>query len=414
MLSLTKTYGDLELLFVSDIHGMWTELETKVNGNIDSSDVNSGWASWSQVTLDHDLSWYFGSTASAFVKFDSDLDLFIFAHVTTARNTIFKLGGTEVARIDTSANFIVKKDIFFVNRNTTYGLSYLLGYAKPIIQYVDGTTIKVEQNVATANKTLIVFPAGPIAVTEDVAATHKFRELKTSATANGYISTHTGAADSGLRVGLSLVANTWYFVYAVVCRYGDDAGNNFILVVDDTSPKTSNWSTLDTRYGAGYWVYLGAYRYGHGGAQTTTMIPFQYDHQGWLTFLGRAAAGNFFGVRVASSSISSSTLATMASFSALNVGDGAPDTMSLMKITARVVADADVDMEGRMEVTNSSDETMFYLPAFGNNLTGTEAHGWEFKIPNSQGIKLKGKRGGSATEDFDYTVYISAVLDEWV
>lgn len=412
-LALSKLYGDLTLLFKADIDTMWTELEAKVNGNLDDDNVESGWASWNQVTLDKDADLSFGTTSSGVVRFYSATNEFVFAHDTTARNTIFKVGGTEIARVDSSANFKIDTDLFFYNRNTTYPLSYLVGYQKPVLVYVDSTTINVEQNTATANTTLIVLPTGPIAVTEDVSATHKFRQLKTSATANGYISTHTGAADSGMRVGLSLAANTWYFVYAVVVNYGDDAGDNFILVGDDTNPMPTNWSTLDTRYGAGMWLYLGMFRRGFGDAQTTTVIPFLQDHQGWLTFTSRASSGDFFGILYDDTASSSTSYTTITTFSHGNSGDAVPANCSLLKFNVRVGADADSDMMGAIKLTDSSGNDLHILPSFGNNLTASEDHGWEFKIPAGEGIILKARHGSSG-EDYDIDVAVAAVLDEWV
>ncbi len=414
-LSLSKLYGDLTLLFKADIDTMLTELETKTNGLLDSTDVASGWVVWSQVTLSKDTDYSLGATDTGVIRFYNATNQFVFAHDTTAKETIFKIGGTEVAKIDTSANFNSKQDIYFYNRSTTYPLSYLLNYQKPVLVYLTSTTIQVEQNTGTANTTLLVFAAGPVAVTEDVAATHKFRKIVTSATANGYATAHTGAADSGMKAGVTLTANTWYFVYAVIVRGGDDAGNNFVLVVDSVNPDPTNWAALDTAYGAGQWLYLGLFRYGHGTASTTTMIPFIQDHQGWHTFTGRAATDNFLGLRVDSQTVTSTSYTTLETLTSGNSGDAVPATCSMMKCAVRVVADGDSDMMGNLIITDSSDNTLWNLASFGANLTDTEAHGWEFKIPNGAGIKLKGRRGtGSTTEDFIVATTISAVLDEWL
>lgn len=419
-LALSKLYGDSTLLFKADFDTMWSELETKTNGNIDSDNVASGWASWNQVTLSKDSDYTFGTTNSGIVRFYTSTNEFVFAHDTTAKDTIFKIAGTEVARIDSSANFSVKKDIYFYNRSTVFPLSRLLGvYQKPVLVYSDGTTINVEQNTETANRTLIVFPAGPIAVTEDISLTHKFRQLKTSASANGYASGQTGAADSGMRVGVTLTANTWYFVYAVVVQFGDDAAggaDNFILVADSTSPKTSNWSTLDTRYGAGMWLYLGAFRYGHGGASTTTMIPFLYDHQGWCHFTGRAAANDFFGIRVVeSTTVSSTSYTSMFTATAADSGNAVPDTMSALKLAYRLDVDADGHMHGLCAFGISTTSILWDMPSFGDNLNVGEYHGWHTKIPNNQGIQLLARKGVvDANDDFLMVVYITAFLDEWV
>ena len=414
-ITITKRYGDDTLLFKSDVDVMWEDLESKTNGNLDSTDVNADWATWGQVTLDKDASFYFGLTASLYVRYISADDQLVFTHVTTARDTLFKINGTELGSIDSSKNLSLKKLAYFYNRNTDYSLTRLVGnYCKPTLVYSDSTTINVEQNVEVDNETLIVFPVGPIAVTEDVTATHKFRQLKTSATANGYASGHTGAADSGMKAGLSLTANTWYFVYAVRVQYGDDAGNKFILVAYDTNPATSNWSTIDTLFGSGQWVYLGAFRYGYGGTATTTLIPFMYDHQGWCTFMGRAAANDFFGIRVDSSSVTSSTYATLETFDAANSGDAAPATMSALKVTIRAVTDADADMQGQISLGYSSTDIAWDLASFGNNLNAGEAHGMSAIIPNGKGLKVLAKRGNVSAEDYDVKVYISAVLDEFV
>lgn len=410
-LLLTKSYGDLTLLFADDVHDMWTELEAKTNGNIDSDNVNNGWAKWSQVTLEKDEDYSLGDTESGIVRFYSATNQFVFAHDTTARETIFKIAGTEVARINSDADFTAQKDIYFYNSSTTYPLSYLLSCQKPVLVYVDSTTINVEQNVVTGNTSLVIFPTGPVAVTEDVSLTHKFRQLKTSATANGYDSGHTGAADSGLRDGISITSNTWYFVYAVVVQYGDDAGTGFILVVDTTSPIPSNWSTLDTRYGAGMWVYLGIFRCGYGSFGSTTLIPFLQDHQGWHTFVDRGASGDYFGIEKDDDVITSTSYTTLESFSTSDV----PSTCSFMKVLIKVRGDGDSDFHGNLRLVDGSDNVIWHLPSFGANLTDSEAHGWELKVPNtSDGLTLKGRRGtGATSEDFQSNVYISAVLDEW-
>lgn len=411
-LTLTKNYGDLTLLFKADIDGMWTELETKINGNIDSDNVASGWASFNQVTLSKDVDYKLGATNSAYMYFSSSTNEFVFAHVTTNRSTLFKIAGTTVGTLDESANLSLTQDVYFYNSSTVYPLSYLIGYSKPVLVYVDSTTINVEQNTGVASRTLIVFPSGPIAVTEDVSTTNKFRQIKISVTANGYLSSHTGDADSGMKVGLSLTANTWYFVYAVKVVGGNDAGNNFVLVVDSVNPSPTNWSTLDSSYTAGNWIYLGLFRYGHGGASTTTMIPFIQDHQGWHSFTGKAASTNFFGIRVDSSTISSTSYSTLFTATGADSGNAAPTTCSVLRITYRPIADGDGDLVGHVLVSDSSDVVLLNLPSFAMN-DGAIAHGFMCKVPNI-GAKVKAKRGGSLTDDYAITTYISAVLDEWV
>lgn len=390
-LSLTKQYGDLTLMFAADVHDMWTELETKTNGNIDSDNVNTGWATWSQVTLAKDTDFGIGVTPSHYMYMKTSDNELVFANITTQRDFYFKLGGTTYGTLDTSSNLLLTKDIMFYNKNTTYPLSYLIGYAKPVLVYYDDNSINVEQNTTTAARTLIVFPTGPIAVTEDTTSTHKFRQLKLDATANGYSGAHTGAADSGLKSGLSLTANTWYFVYAVVVQGGDDASNdNFILVVDDTNPTPSNWGTLDSRYTAGNWVYLGLFRYGFGTTLDTSIIPFVQDHSGWHMFTSRAATDNFFGIKTAEVSVTSTSYATLETFTAANSGDAAPANCNFLRIAYRITGPA--EMNGNFIITDGSDNVLWDLPSFAVNLEVDEPHGWSFIIPNV-GLKLKAKTG---------------------
>ncbi len=391
-LALTKEYGDLTLLFSADVHNMWTELETKTNGNIAADNVTAGWASWSNVTLAQDVDYSIGATPSAYMYYTDSTDNFVFAHITTPREFLFKLGGTTYGTLDTSGNLSVTKDVTFYNRSTTYPLSSLIGYKKPVMVYEDTTSLRVEQNTTTANRTLIVFPAGPISVTEDTSSTHKFRMLKIDATANGYASDHTGNADSGMFVGLSLTENTWYFVYAVVVQGGNDAVNdNFVLVVKDTNPSPSNWTTLDSAFGSGMWVYLGLFRYGYGTTSGDVIVPFVQDKGGWHTFTGRAATDNFFGIKIAEGSITSTSYSTVETLTPANSGDAVPATCSMMRCSLRPVGDA--ELNGNIIVTDGSDNVLWDLQSFAVNLNPGEAHGMTFVVPNVSSIKIKAKTG---------------------
>ena len=390
-LVLPKTYGDLDLLMAADVHNMWTELESKVNGAISADNVATGWASWSSVTLSKDTAYTLGATDTGRLVFKSSSNEFIFGH-TTARSYFVKINSNERMEVTTSGGVEVQHDVYFYNKNTTYPLSWLLQYQKPVLVYVDDITINVEQNLPTANRTMIMFPTGPVVVTEDTSSTHKFRQLKLDATANGYSTSHTGAADSGLYAGLSLSDNTWYFVYACVVRGGNDAvTNNFILVVDDTSPKPANWGTLDTQFGSGCWVYLGTIRIGHGLSNASTLVAFTYDSSGWCSFTGRATTDDFFGIKVANSSITSTSVGTILSLSPADSGNAVPDTCSAMKLTYRPVGVGD-NWNGTFYITDSSDNVLMDLPSFAQNLTTTEAHGFEVKVPNV-GIKFKAETG---------------------
>lgn len=392
-LSLTKNYADSTLLLTSDIHGMWTELETKTNGSIDNDNVTSGWANWGQVALGVDTLWTMGASGSSYFYYADSTDQLVFAFLTTQRDVLFKQNGTTQAELTDGSDFITQNDIYFFNRNSTYPLTHLIGYQKPAMVYEDSTTVRIEQNTTTANRSLIVFPTGPVAVSEDTSSTHKFRKLKLDAVANGYDDAHTGAADSGLRASLTLSANTWYFVYAVIVQGGDDAAvDNFILVVDDTSPIPTNWGTLDGRYTSGHWVYLGPLRYGFGTTSTEELVPFIQDHAGWVTFTGRASTDDFFGIKTVNGGITSTTYATLEEFAPADSGDAAPSTCSHMKISYRPVADG-AEMNGNLIITDGSDNVLWDLPSFAVNLAVEDAHGWMVTVPNVSSLRLKGKTG---------------------
>lgn len=386
-LALTKTYGDNELLFKSDIDNMWTELETYTNGNIDATNTNVGWASFAQVELEETDDFYVGP--EIILRFDDDTMYFLFDEV--QNEVYFKIDSTTKATIDTSGNFSAALDIF-TEDNANYSLGMLINYSKPVLVYTDSTTVSMQQNTTTANRSLLVFPIGPVDVTEDISATHKYRQLKTSATANGYATAHTGAADSGMFVGLSLTANTWYFVYAVVVRGGDDIGK-FIMVVDDRTPMPDNWSLLDSSYGAGAWVYLGPLRYGHGEAASTTLVPFIMDHQGWITFTGGAETDNFFGIRLASTIVSTTSYDTIWEAQTGNEGESIPENISCVKVTYRPVDADDTSMTGQFVLTDNDNNILQLLPAFSVLLDAGEAHGFEVKVPAGIGAKLRARIG---------------------
>ncbi len=386
-LTLTKSYGDAELLFKSDIDDMWTELEAFTNGNINDDNINVGWASFSQIELEEEDDFYLGD--GIIIRFSDDTMYFLFDE--TAHEVHIKVDGDTKATVDTSGNFSAAVDIF-VEDNTDYSIGMLMNYSKPVLIYTDSTTVSMQQNTTTASRSLLIFPVGPVNVTEDITLTHQFRQLKLSATANGYLSSHVGAADSGMKVGLSLTANTWYFVYAVIVQGGADVGN-FVMVVDDTTPMPDNWSDLDTAYGAGCWIYLGPLRYGHGEAATTTLVPFIMDHQGWINFAGGAETDNFFGIRLASTIISTTSYDTVWEAQTGNDGESIPENMSCAKVTYRPVDADDNQMTGQFVLTNSDDDVIQVLPAFSVLLDQGEAHGFEVKVPAGIGAKLKARIG---------------------
>lgn len=413
-LSLTKDYEDLSVLFENDLDQMWTQLQSKTNGSIDDDNVASGWGNIGQLTVSDGVTLYFGATSTGYISYTA-ADLWTFGCTYAGADTIFYVNSVEQARIDASSNdLIAQRDVYFAHRDLNYSLFRILGaYQKPVLTYVSGTEIAVENNTGTANETLIVFPVGPVAVTEDISSTHKFRKLQTGVTANGYDATHTGAADSGMRSGLALAASTWYFVYAVRVQYGDDAGNKFILVVDDTSPLQANESTLNTRYGSSQWVYLGTFRRGYGSYSTTTVIPFQYDHQGWCYFTDNSEGSGDGGAGIlvySNSSFTSTSATTLHEIDVANSGaSSVPETACTMQYNL-VVTDPAGTFRFESYFTNNSNTILWNGPT----QYGTDARkdGYNPRVPVKDGHKFRGALPSSG--DTDVWLVITGIQDHYV
>ncbi|UOF79079.1 hypothetical protein [Caudoviricetes sp.] len=414
-LSLTKNYEDLTVLFEADLDGMWSELEAKVNGNIDSDNVASGWANLAQLTISDDVTLYFGATSTAYIKYDGTNNVFIFGNTSQGEHTRFYVNGTEVGYIDgTSHDLVIKKDVYFANRSTSFSLFRMVGaYRKPVLVYNSSTQIVVENNTETAHQTLIVFPSGPVAVTENVGGADKYRMLKTGSTANGYDSGHTGAADSGLRTGLSLSANTWYFVYAARVRYGDDAGNNFIMVLDDTEPTQANESTLNTRYGSGEWVYLGSVRRGYGDYSSTTLIPFQMDKSGWTYFISNASGSGVGGAGIQVYSSTSFNTSSYTSLYTIGAGTGAYTIPSIFDaLQLQFVIDDNTDSSYLLSSRLVDDlGVLWYGPTIYSD--DSRKDGYSPRVVNVVGVTFQAKREG-VSEDAEIYLTVAAFQDHKV
>lgn len=394
-LTLTKSYLDGTLLFASHVTNMWAELETKTNGSIDSDNLVTGWTSWASVTLSADTSFTMGATASGVMRYyATPLDLF-FGFASSQSNILFKIAGTTVMTIESDNDVKMDKDLYIISTgDNDYPVSYLVGYAKPVLVYTDSITVDIEQNTTTANKTLIMFPKGPVAVYENIAATSRWRRLKLSEYANGYTPGHAGASNSGFRSGLALISNTWYFVYAVIVQSGSDysaASPKFVLVADVYQPYPYYHSTLDSFYGASNWVYIGCFRYGFGLSSPTTLIPFIQDKSGWHNFIGRADTDAFFGIKTVQTLVSTTTEATVQTYGVGTIGNRVPTSCSMMNTAWKATASG-AGMNGNITVHDSAGNKILQGPSFGANLDITEPHGFTFKIPNI-GCIVKAKTG---------------------
>lgn len=188
----------------------------------------------------------------------------------------------------------------------------LARYRKPRLEYTSANIISVGDNGPNASETLLLL--------RDRLTTVVDRTMDITATANGYDVAHVGAAVSGIRSGLARAANTWYFIYGVEVQYGsDNNGAKSILVADTTTPVQANCGTLDTRYGAGKWVYLGVIRNGYNdGVSTNIIVPFTYDSYGGFCFTTAAEDGLGYGLTLATATANSADLTWDVAFGTTN------------------------------------------------------------------------------------------------
>lgn len=306
-LTITKTYASGAILLESDIDNFRDGLLTFFNTDkLGSSSFASGMAltsakfSGTELTAADGTLLTFGTDSDGTIGTDSSKNL-VFNTVTASCTLTFKaLTKTMVFK---TTQVDLPGEVTIGAGSSGFGILHLVSkYRKPVLTYNSSTTLYVENNTSTVNQTLIAFPTRLIAVTEALTGGEKFRKMSIITEANGYDSSHTGAAKGGLRVGLSATANTWYAIYAVRVRYGTDAGNKFILVGDNVLPSQGNFATLNSRYGEGEWVYMGLIRYGFGVVgSTTSIVPFVYSNKGWCYFTSGDPGVTCSGVTLAQS-----------------------------------------------------------------------------------------------------------------
>lgn len=294
-LSITKAYASGSIFTEAHIDNFRNALLTLFNTTkLDTDNFLSSMALTDTKFSGDDLT----TSDNSFIKFGDDDDGQIGLDAsknlcikTTTSGCLleFYTGNTRHFCFDAN-NLKLYGDLYFGLGQSTYSFLYTLSrYKKPVLVYASTTRIDIESNTGTSSETFLAIPGRLLAVTEAVGSSAKYRSALLTNTANGYDSSHTGNAKGGLRSGLSLTTDTWYAVYGVRVRYGNDAGNNFIMVFDTTVPSQANESTLDTRYGTNEWVYLGIIRYGYGAdTPNNEIIPFKYSNKGWCYLYGSA------------------------------------------------------------------------------------------------------------------------------
>jgi hypothetical protein len=301
-LSITKGYSSGNILTEAHLDNFRSALLTLINTTkLDVDNFAAAMAITDAKFSGDDLT----TTDNSFINFGDDDDgkigldaskNFCIKTMTSGCLLEFYAGNTRTLCFDAD-NMKLYGDLYFGLGQSTYSLLYMISrYKKPVIEYASTTRINIQSNTGTSSETLLALPGRMLAVTESTGTSAKFRSAVITNTANGYLSSHTGNARGGKRDGLSLTSDTWYPVYAVRVRYGNDAGNNFIMVFDDNMPTQGNEATLNLRYGTNEWVYLGLVRYGYGATTPSTeIIPFKYSSKGWCSLYGSDLGANVVG-----------------------------------------------------------------------------------------------------------------------
>ncbi len=268
--------------------------------------------------------------------------------------------------------------------------SVMIGYRRPRLVYVSATQVDVENNTDTLNETKIVFPDDTSrSVTEDTATTNKYRRADITATAEFT----SGTEDSGLRSGVTETNNLWYGVYAVKSLV--DA-TKFVLVIDNSTPLQVNITTINGRFGANSWVYLGVIKNGDNDAASSSILSF--EQQGNFTmftnvFEDNAGITTFPGVKMASNT--GSTSLTYSYSAGLGTNDIPANIRFAVWSVETIVASG-----GAMLI--SDDGNVYRVATYSTGSGGfVEAQVW---LPASEGIRLG---SGSA----DHTIALGGFTD---
>lgn len=165
----------------------------------------------------------------------------------------------------TDANVTLAKLATIVQSTFTFVNSLPL-YRRPNLVFIGVATVDIEANTGTSNETCITFIDEQRCVTENTGSTSQYRRLIVTETAS-----MTGTHNSGLLSGETLTANSWLAVYAVKTS---DNSSKYVLVCSTNAPLQANYSTLNTKLGAGSWTYMGVLRYGDDAGATTSIMRF--------------------------------------------------------------------------------------------------------------------------------------------
>lgn len=273
----------------------------------------------------------FGTGSDASFGIDASKNLFF---DTAADTTVirFYAGTTYYLEIqDDKVN--VPGDIIFAKGGANRTLLQAIGvYKKPVLEWAGSDAVKLSENTATSDESVVFFPGYFLAVEEVANTSAKYRQASLTNTANGYGVADTGAAKGGRRSGVSITTNSWYAVYAVGLRSGtnyDADALKFILVYDTTLPTSDNESTLDGYYGQYNWVYLGLVRYGYGAAgSSSSIIKFTQSNKGWCYFWGTDGGATRGGLTLEQSTSNTDNTSAFYTFSQGMSGQKVPSIVS--------------------------------------------------------------------------------------
>ena len=300
-LTITKAYANLSILTEAHIDNFRTGLLTFFNtdklgsGSFTSVALTSTHFANQKLTTADNSYLTFGNSSDGKFGLDSSKNL-VFDSLTSGDTLTFQaVSETMVVK---STQVDVPGEIVIGAGGSGLGALYMLGkYRKPVLVWDSSSGITLENNSSTTHNTVLALPSRIISITEDTSSVTKSRKAYITTTANGYSGSHTGAAQGGMRSGVSLTNNNWYTVYGVRVRGGTDAGNRFIIVFDQLTPIGSNYAALDSHYGANDWVYLGLIRYGFGQSGSASgIVPFTYSNKGECWLRGNDSGATFGGV----------------------------------------------------------------------------------------------------------------------
>lgn len=387
-LTITKSYAALTALMEVDIDAFRTGLHTLFNTDkLGSTNFSGSMALTSShftgtsILASDNTFITFGASADGLFGLDSSKN-YVFNTSATTQELRFYAGSTYYLEVATDKVNVPGDIVIGTGGSSQTILNGLSLYRKPVIEYNSATSITLQNNTATANQTVIYFPSLVAAVTESSPA--KYRYASISVEANGYSGSHTGAAQGGRKVGMAATTNKWYYVYAVGLRGGSDYSATtakFIMVFDDTAPTAANGSTLNSAYGSGNWLYLGAIRYGFGATgDNNDIIKFKYSNKGWCSFYEKSSTG-YGGLNLAySTTDGDNTASALYTIAAGESGNVIPAIFGKLRFSLNRERVSD----WKLRETSSSSSDVIWAGGYQSD-DGTLPHGFLVETGNVSG-----------------------------